>query len=195
MKKIIIGILFLVMLTISGSIALQSCFSEVYNLQNCDYKYRSITDLKLSDIDLSHGLTLQMIPKVLAVIADNSSSIPLSFTLNIDVQNPNSGAAAFESLLYIIIIDNVRFTSGNIDHAFRVESGETKTLPVDIHLNVSELMKNNNRPAVENMLKNFLGISDTPSKVTVQLKPSFKVGKQKFTSPVYVPVNFTYNGK
>ena len=191
MKKILI----LVMLMLSGCNILQTGLSNAYNLANCDYKYRSISNLTISDINLSQGLTPLMIPRVLSILSGNASSIPLNFTLNIDVNNPNSGAAAFQSLLYIISIDDVRFTSGNFSQPFQVESGETKVLPMGIGVDVKELMNNNSKSAVENILKNFLGLSDTSSKVTVQLKPSFKVGEQIFTSPLYIPVNFTFGGK
>jgi LEA14-like dessication related protein len=146
-------------------------------------------------MNISDGLSPLMIPKVLSILTGNASSIPLRFTLNMDVKNPNSGAAAFQSLLYIISIDDVRFTTGNFNQAFHVEAGETKVLPMEIGVDIVELMKNNSRSAVENILKNFLGLSDTASKVTVQLKPSFKVGEQIFSSPVYIPVHFTFGGK
>ena len=191
MKKILI----LVMLMLSGCNILQTGLSNAYNLANCDYKYRSISNLTISDINLSQGLTPLQIPRVLSILNGNASSIPLNFTLNIDVNNPNSGAAAFQSLLYIISIDDINFTSGNFSQPFRVESGETKVLPMGIGVDVMELMNNNSKSAVENILKNFLGLSDTASKVTVQLKPSFKVGEQTFTSPLYIPVNFTFGGK
>ena len=195
MKKIFYSILFSVMLMLSGCNALQSGLSNAYNLVNCDYKYRSISNPVISDINVSNGLTPLMIPKVLSILSGNASSIPFTFTLNMDVNNPNSGAAAFQSLLYIITIDDVRFTTGNFNQPFHVGAGETKVLPVDIGVDIAELMKNNSRSAIENIVKNFLGLSDTASKVTVQLKPSFKVGEQTFTSPVYIPVNFTFGGK
>ena len=195
MKKIISGILFLSMLMSSGCGALQTGFSNAYNLVNCDYKYRSIGNLSISDMNLANGLTPLMIPKLLAILSGNVSSIPLFFTINMDVNNPNAGTAAFQSLLYIISIDDVKFTTGNVNQAFRVESGETKLLPVEIGVDLIELMKNNSRSAIENIVKNFVGLSDTASKVSIQLKPSFKVGEQTFASPVYIPVNFTFGGK
>ena len=195
MKKFFIGILFSVMLMLSGCGALQSGLSNAYNLANCDYKYRSLTKLNISGMNLSDGLSPLMIPQVLAILSGNASSIPMKFTLNLDVQNPNAGAAAFQSLLYIISIDDIRFTTGNFNQPFQVEAGETKMLPVDIGFDIAELMKNNSKSAIENIVKNFLGLSNATSKVTVQLKPSFKVGEQTFVSPVYIPVNFTFGGK
>jgi LEA14-like dessication related protein len=194
MKKLIYCVLLLGMLMFSGCAALQSSLSGAYNLANCNYRYHSVSNLVISDMDLSNGLNPLMIPKVLAILNGNASSIPLNFRLNIDVQNPNSGPAAFQSMNYIISIDDIRFTTGNFKQPFQVNAGETKMLPMDIGVDIAEIIKNNSRSAVVNIVKNFLGLSDTASKVTVQLKPSFKVGEQTFTSPVYIPVNFSFGG-
>jgi LEA14-like dessication related protein len=194
-KHFLYGVLLSVMLMMTGCGALQSTLSNAYNLANCDYKYRSISNLVISDMNVSNGLTPLMIPRVLSILSGNVSSIPLKFTLNLDVNNPNSGAAAFQSLLYIISIDDVQFTTGNVNQAFHVDAGETKVLPVDIGVDIAELMRSNSRSAIENMVKNFLGLSDKASKVTVQLKPSFKVGEQLYSSPLYIPVNFSFGGK
>ena len=195
MKHIASVIIFFVLLTLSGCTALQNGLSNAINLANCDYKYHSISNLTISDMNLSNGLSVLMVPKILAILSGNASSIPLDFTLNLDVKNPNSGAAAFQMMDYILSIDDVRFTTGNFRQPFRVEAGETKVLPMVIGVDIAELMRNNSRSAIENIVKNFLGLSDTSSKVTMQLKPSFKVGEQTFTSPVYIPVNFTFGGK
>lgn len=195
MKKIITGVLFSVMLALSGCTSLQSSLSNAYNLANCDYKYNSISDLTISDINVSNGLSALMIPKVVSILSGNASSIPLDFTLNLNVKNPNSGTAAFQALSYIISIDDMQFTTGNFQQPFSVGAGETKQLPMTIGVDVAQLMKNNSKDAVVNIVKNFLGIGDTTSKVSVQLKPSFKVGEQTFSSPVYIPVNFNFGGK
>ena len=190
MKKIISGILFSVMLILSGCTALQTGLSNAYNLANCDYKYNSVSDIIISDINISKGLSPLMIPKVLTILSGNAKSIPLDMTLNLDVNNPNAGTAAFQALSYIVMIDDIQFTTGNFRQPFSVGAGETKMLPVTIGFDIAELMKNNSRSAVENIAKNILGLGNSKSKVTVQLKPSFKVGEQTFTSPVYVPVTF-----
>lgn len=195
MKKVITGVLFSVMLMLSGCSALQSGLSSAYNLANCDYKYNSISNLTISDINMSNGLSALMIPKVLSILSGNASSIPLDFTLNLDVKNPNSGTAAFQALSYIVSIDDMQFTTGNFQQAFSVGAGETKQLPMTIGVDIAQLMKNNSKDAVVNIVKNFLGMGDTASKVSVQLKPSFKVGEQTFTSPIYIPVSFSFGGK
>ena len=195
MKKIITSILFSVMLMLSGCTALQTSLSSAYNLANCDYKYKSISDITISEINVSKGLSALMIPKLLSILSGNASSIPMDFTLNLDVNNPNTGTAAFQALSYIITIDDIQFTTGNFRQPFSVGAGETKMLPMTIGFDIAELMKKNSRPAIENIAKNILGLGDSSSKVMVQLKPSFKVGEQTFTSPLYIPVTFNIGGK
>ena len=195
MNKIIKCIFFSVALILSGCTALQTGISSAYNLANCDYKYNSLTDITITDINVSKGLSPLAIPKLLSILSGNASSIPMNFTLNLDVNNPNSGTAAFQAMSYIISIDNIRFTSGNFRQPFSVGAGETKMLPVTIGFDIAELINNNSRTAIENIVKNLLGLSDKKSEISVQLKPSFKVGETTFNSPVYIPVNFSFGGK
>jgi LEA14-like dessication related protein len=143
---------------------------------------------------MSKGLNPLAIPKIISILTGNASSIPLEFTLNMDVKNPNSGTAAFQSLQYVISVDDVQFTTGNFDRPFTVNAGESKKLPMNISLDLVQIMKSNSKSAVENIVKNFLGIGSEPSNVTVQLKPSFKVGEQLFSSPLYIPVSFSFGG-
>ena len=183
------------MLVFSGCTVLQSGLSSAYNLANCEYKYKSVSDITVSDMNVSKGLSPLMIPKLISILSGEASSIPMNLTLNIDVNNPNTGTAAFQALSYIISIDDIQFTTGNFRQPFSVSAGETKMLPMTIGFDIAELMKKNSRPAIENIAKNIIGIGDTSSKVTVQLKPSFKVGDQTFTSPLYIPMTFNIGGK
>lgn len=195
MKRIILVIFFAASVLLSGCDVLLGSLSSAYNLANCDYKYNSISNLTVSGMNISNGISPLMIPKVIAILEGKAASIPMDFTLNLDVRNPNAGAAAFQALNYIISIDDIQVTTGNFNQAFSIDAGQTKLLPVSIGLDIAQLMKNNSQTAVLNIVKNFIGLGDNASKVTVQLKPSFKVGEQKFSSPVYIPVNFSFGGK
>lgn len=194
MKRLGISIIAITMVMLASCDALQTGLKSAYNLANCDYKYESISNLKISGIDMSKGLNPLAIPQILSILTGNASSIPLDFTLNLNVKNPNSGAAAFQALQYIISVDDVQFTTGNFAQPFSVNAGETKVLPMSIGLDIAQLMKSNSRSSIENIVKNFLGIGSEPSQITVQLKPSFKVGDQFFTSPLYIPVSFSFGG-
>ncbi|MDR2147751.1 MAG: LEA type 2 family protein [Tannerella sp.] len=187
MKKNIFGVLFAVLLMISGCKGL----NETINLKNCEYSFRSITDVTISG---KAGSDLNFLDLISIY---NASTIPLNFTINVDVKNPNSDAASFYSLLYIIYIDDVRITDGEITDPFYVGGGQSAILPAHISLDIKDLMETGTptRPVMENLIMNFLDLSDTPSKITIQVKPSFKVLDITFSAPDYVSADFTYGGE
>ncbi|MDR2231753.1 MAG: LEA type 2 family protein [Tannerella sp.] len=191
MKKIICGVLFAVMLVFSGCKGM----NETINLKDCEYSFDSVSDVSISGVDVSNGVTPALIPVVLAVLNGDASTIPLNFTVNVGVKNPNSDAASFYSMLYRIYIDGVLITDDEITEPFRVEAGQSKTLSVPIGVDIMDLIEENTRPVVENMIKNFLGIGDTPdSKITIEVKPSFKVLDITFSAPDYISIDFMYTG-
>jgi LEA14-like dessication related protein len=166
-----------------------------YNLAHCDYKYNSIGNLNLSGMNLSNGISAVNAVRLLSVLNTSSKSIPLAFTLNLDVHNPNATHAYFNSLHYIIQIDDIDFTEGDMAKPFSVNSGETQLLPVEIGVDLASLITKHSAETVFNMTKNFIGLGDAASKVTVQLKPTFNVAGVSIASPVYIPVSFSFSGR
>ncbi|MBK5720836.1 LEA type 2 family protein [Dysgonomonas sp. Marseille-P4677] len=194
MKKRILALLFVVTTLVSCD-TIQQGLSSTYNLINCEYNYKSITGLTVSGMNLSNGLSLTSIPKITSILSGSATSIPLNFTLNLDVKNPNESAAMLNGLQYIISIDDIQFTTGSVNQTLNIASGQTQTLPLSIGVDLATLMKNNSKDAVTEIAKNFLGIGSKKSNVTLQLKPTFKIGNTPITSPVYIPVSFSFGGK
>lgn len=194
MKKTIIGLVaFFTLFFLAGCGG--SGLSGMYNIARCEYKYNSISNLSLSGINLSNGISPLQAPRILAVLAGGTSSIPMNFTLNLDVKNPNATTAALSGLQYIINIDNIQFTTGQVKQNMNIASGATQRLPLQIGFDLGTLMQRESKSAVQNITKNFIGIGSDKSNVSVQIKPTFVVGGQSITSPIYFPVNFSFGGK
>lgn len=194
MRKRILTLLFVVTSLVSCD-TIQQGLSGTYNLINCEYNYKSITGLSVSGMNLSNGLSLTSIPKITSILNGSASSIPLNFTLNLDIKNPNESAALLNGLQYIISIDDIQFTTGSVNRTLNIASGQTQTLPLAIGVDLATLMRNNSKDAVVEIAKNFLGIGSKKSNITLQLKPTFKIGNTPITSPVYIPVSFSFGGK
>lgn len=193
MKKKVFALL-LVVTSIVGCSSVKDSLSSTYNLMSCEYDYKSISGLSVSGVDLSNGLSLTAIPKITSILSGSATSIPLNFTLNLDVKNPNQSAAMLNGLQYIISIDDVEFTTGSVNQSLNIAAGQTQTLPLSIGVDIASLMKSNSKSAVTNIVKNFVGIGSEKSNVKLQLKPTFMVGSIPVTSPVYIPVNFSFGG-
>jgi len=168
---------------------------SAYNMKNCEYRYKSISNLTVSGMNISNGISVLQIPQILAILNGAANSIPLDFTLNLDVHNPNTSQAAFQALQYIIHIDDVEFTNGILSQPFSVDIGKTEQLPIHVGVDIATLISRNSQSAILNIVKNFIGIGSEKSNVTVQLKPTFNIGGSHITSPVFVPVSFSFGGK
>lgn len=193
MKKRILAVL-IVTVTLFSCDSLQKGLMSTYNMVNCEYSYKSISGLSISGINVSNGLSLTAIPKITSILSGTATSIPMDFTLNLNVKNPNQSEALMNGLQYIISIDGIQFTTGSINQTLNIASGQTQTLPLSIGFDLATLMKGESKDAVIDIAKNFAGIGSKKSEVTLKLKPSFKVGTSMVTSPIYIPVSFSFGG-
>ncbi|MDH6356202.1 LEA type 2 family protein [Parabacteroides sp. PF5-9] len=165
-----------------------------YNMVNCKYNYHSISNLTVAGMNLSNGVSLMQIPQLTSILSGAASSIPLNFTLNLDVANPNQSAALLHGLQYILSIDDIQFTTGTVSQSLNVPSGGSQVLPLTIGFDLVSMLKGDSKNAVTNIAKNFIGIGNQKSNVTLQIKPTFMIGNQAIASPVYIPVSFSFGG-
>lgn len=190
-KRLLIFFSFIISLT-SCDVANQ--MMGAYNMVNCEYDYKSISGLSISGMNLSKGLSIMDMPKITSLLSGNAKSIPLNFTLNLDVKNPNQSAALLSGLQYIISVDGIQFTTGSMNRQLNIASGQSQTLPLTIGVDLAELMKNNSKNAVTDIAKNFIGMGTKKSQVSLQIKPTFMVGSIPITSPTYIPISFSFGG-
>jgi hypothetical protein len=178
-----------------------------YNMVNCKYEYRSLSAISVAGIDLSKGVSLFDAPKILSLLNGNATSIPVGCTVNLDVQNPNSSDAILNGMDYVLAIDGIDFTSGSVSQQLSISPGATGALPVAMTFDAATLLKGESRDAVLGVVRNILSVSGAgkslglntasaePSKVTLSIRPSFNVGGNKITSPVMIPVSFSFGGQ
>lgn len=182
--------------TLLLAISLLSCdvtkeLTGAYTMTNCSYNYQSISNISVSGMNLSNGLSPVTILKVTSILTGATSSIPVLFTLDIQVSNPNQSEALLHGMQYILSIDGIQFTSGSLTQAIQIAPGKTNTMPLAIGLDLASLMKTNSKDAVIDIAKNVVGIGSHKSNVTLQLKPSFRIGGTLIPSPAYIPVSFS----
>ncbi|NDW08347.1 LEA type 2 family protein [Dysgonomonas sp. 520] len=200
MKQKLLQLALIVMttITISGcGTSVGNSLMGAYNMTQCEYSYNSISNLSVSGVNLGSGSSLSAanVLKLTSLLTGNASSIPMNFTVNLNVKNPNQTAALLSGLQYNIKIDGINFTNGALNQSLNIPSGGTQNLPLTIGMDVASLMKSNTQSSVLNIVKNFIGIGSEKSNVTLELKPSFNIGGQSIMSPVAVPVSFSFGGK
>ena len=166
-----------------------------YNMTQCKYDYNSISSLSLSDVDLSKSSNLLMLlPTLTKILTGSASSIPMGFTVNLDVTNPNKSAAMLNGLQYILKIDDVQFAAGAMDKSLNIASGGTQVMPLSFSIDLATLLSGDSKNAAQNIVKNFIGIGNEKSKVSLSIKPTFKIAGKSIASPSYIPISFSFGG-
>ena len=185
---------FILCMVLSGCGILKQ-LEGVYNMTECKYDYHSISQMTLSGIDVTNGVSITSIPTVLSILSGQASSVPLNFNLNLDVSNPNASDALMHGMDYILSIDNIQFTTGALNRSLTIPSGGQQMLPINIGFDLMTLLRGESKDAVVSIVKNIIGIGDQKSNITLQVKPTFMIGSYPVASPMYIPVSFSFGGK
>ena len=189
MKKII-ALFSLVLIMFSCDVAKSAL--GILSLTQCEYKYNSISNLSLGGVNFGSN---NLVSSALALTSlFTKSSIPLQFTLNLDVKNPGTQTALLNGLQYMLEIDGLEMSTGSMDSKLQVASGETGKLPINLSFDLKKAMSGQSADAIKNLALNFVGMGSEATKVTFKLKPALTVGGQQLQSP-YIPVSFSYGGK
>lgn len=165
-----------------------------YNMVNCKYEFNSVSGLNVGGIDFSQGLSLANMAQATNILSGRATSIPMDFTLNLDVTNPNQSAALLNGLDYILSIDDIQFTTGSLSQRLNIPAGDKAVLPLTIGFDLTSLLKGETKDAVLNITKNFIGIGQEKSNVSLQIRPTFLIGEHAVPSPAYIPVSFAFGG-
>jgi hypothetical protein len=167
-----------------------------YTMTQCKYEYRSLTGLSLAGVNLQNvtsitSLNATSAARLLAAFSSSSQSLPLAFTLNLDVSNPNTQDALLNGLSYILEIDGIEMTQGSLSQQVQVAAGGQSVLPVALAFDLRQALSGRSADAIKNLAFNFAGIGSAASNVTFKLKPTLKVGSQTVAAPSYIPVSFS----
>lgn len=200
MKKHFSRLVFRLSFAVAALVAVTSCdvarqAQGAYNMVNCKYEYSSLGNLSVAGINVSKGISLLDAPKIINVLSGNVSSVPLGFTVNLDVDNPNASEALLNGMDYILSIDGIQFTTGSLDSQLSIPAGGKGKLPLAMGFDIATMLKGETHDAVANVVKNFVGLGSEQTNVSLQIRPSFMVAGYKVTSPVYIPIPFSFGGK
>ena len=196
MKKAII-ILSTLLLMYSCDVVQQ--IGGAYNLSQCKYDYNSIDNVQIAGINLgiAKSVSVLLIASLSTILAGGTmQNIPFSMVLNLDVTNPNENAAAFlNGMDYMIELNDMEFSSGNLDVPVRIEAGGSQVVPLSIGVDLMNLMNRYSKDKVSSEMSRFLGISPGQTKVTVKLWPKVLIGNTPIKSPAHIPVTFLVGKK
>ena len=173
--------------------------SQVANLTKCEFRLKSVDQLRLAGVDIQQvdqfsDLTFMDAARITA--AATGGNLPLNFTLNVEAKNPNSAIAGLNRLDWILLIDDIEMVSGVNEQNIQIAAnGGTSTIPLTIGINLKEALKGKSADAIANFGLNLAGAGNKPTRITLKAKPSIMVSGRSIAYPGYLTVENEFTSR
>lgn len=180
-----------------GGVLLSGCgvnqqASALKALRNCKFELVSVDSLTLAGTDLSpllkgNEVNLSRVPAI--AFGYLNQNLPLSASLQLQVENPTRKLAGIRQFQYIVLLDNTEILEGTSDLALQVPAGATTVTPIRLNANIYKLISNGDN--LQKILAFFERNGNKPDHqvdLTFKIKPTLSLGNQAINYPGYITV-------
>ena len=177
---------------------LGSCnfLKEMAALGKCEFRLTTLEEPELAGVDVSHIRSytdLNLVEMGLVSASILKGELPLSFTLNVEVRNPNPAMAALNRLEYLAFIDDVEVARGALDRRIEIPAnGGVSTIPLRLETDLIDILKKDSRQALVNFGLNLADAGKRPTRVSIKVKPTILVGALEIDYPGYFTVKHDF---
>ncbi len=156
----------------------------------------TLEDPEIAGVDISniHSFTdLNFVDMGIISSSFLRGDLPLSFTLNVEVRNPNPAMAALNGLEYLAFIDDVEVARGQLDRRIEIPAnGGITTIPLRLSTDLIDILKKDSRQALVNFGLNLADAGNRPTRVSIKVKPTILVGAMEINYPGYFTVKHDF---
>ena len=181
-----------------AAISQNSCnfLKEISTLGKCEFRLATLEDPEIAGVDVSQIRSFTDLSLVdMGIISASflKGALPLSYTLNVEVRNPNPAMAALNGLEYLAFIDDVEVASGQLDRRIEIPAnGGVTTIPLRLSTDLMDIMKKDSRQALVNFGLNLADAGNRPTRVSIKVKPTILVGTIEINYPGYFTVKHDF---
>ena len=166
--------------------------AQVANLKNCTFDVNGVNNIKMLGINVSNGMSKSSLTAAQLINVTNSllnKRLPVTFNVNLDVNNPNSIAAALGKMDYIISLNNKQVISSTFTNGFNIPANSKGQVSIPISTDLFQLFSSETADAVLNLAFKLAGAKSDPVNLGVKVKPYIKVNNQSLAYPDYITIN------
>ena len=182
-----------------ATIGLASCdvltqVAQMANFATCSFDFNSLNQIQMLGIDLSKGMTkdnLNITQGLALVNAISNRTLPVTFNVNLDVNNPNSIAASMAKMDYIISLNGKEVVSTTLNQSVSVPANSTNVVTIPIRTDLFQLFSGESADAIVNLAFKLAGANSNPVNIGIKVKPYITIGNQQLAYPDYISINKT----
>lgn len=166
--------------------------AEMYNFTNCSFNFKDVNQIQMLDVDLSRGMqkndlnVTQLLTLTNAIL---SKTLPVSFNVNLDVNNPNSIAASMAKMDYIVTLNGKEVISTSMNQAISVPGNSSSVVSIPISTDLFQLFNGETSDAIVNLAFKLAGATSDPVNVGIKVKPYININGHQMAYPDFITLN------
>lgn len=168
--------------------------SEIYNLTNCSFDINNVNDIKMMDVSLHKGMNKSDLNVTQLLSLTNSimkKTLPVSFNVNLDVDNPNSIAASMTKMDYILTLNGKEVISSTLSNGINVPANSKGSVSIPISTDLFQLFSGESADAIVSLAFKLAGASSEPVNIGLKVKPYITINNRQLAYPDYINLNKT----
>jgi hypothetical protein len=169
---------------------------QMANFANCTFNFNNVNNIQMLGVKLSKGMTKQdlNVTQLLALTdALLNKTLPVSFNVNVDVNNPNTIPAAMTKMDYIVSLNGKEVISTTMNQNINVPANSNSTVTIPITTDLFQLFSGESADALLNLAFKLAGASSNPVNVGLKVKPYISINGQQLAYPDFISMNKVLN--
>ena len=166
--------------------------AQMANFANCKFDFKNISNIQMLGIDLSKGMTKENlnVSQLLSLTnAVMSRKLPVTFNINLNVENPNSIAASMAKMDYIVSLNGKQVVSTTLNQSVNVPANSSNVVSIPITTDLFQLFSGESADAIVNLAFKLAGANSDPVNLGLKVKPYITINNSQLAYPDYITLD------
>lgn len=186
-----------IILILLVALGLSSCdilsqMHQMVTFAKCTFDFESVNSVQMLGVNLRKGMTKSDLSVGQLLQLTNtlmSKSLPVTFNVNLDINNPNSTAASMTKMDYILTLNDKQIISTTMNNSISVPANSSNVVTIPVTTDLFQLFSGESAEAIMNLAFKLAGATSNPVNVGIKVKPYITVGGQQLAYPDYITMN------
>ena len=170
--------------------------AQMANFANCKFNFNSVDQIQMLGVNLSKGMSKSDLNAAQLLSLANALAnrkLPVSFNVNVGVNNPNSIAASMTKMDYIVSLNGKEVISTTLNKSVNVGANSSSVVSIPITTDLFQLFSGESADALLNLAFKLAGASSDPVNVGLKVKPYININGQQLAYPDFISMNKVLN--
>ncbi len=170
--------------------------AQMANFANCKFNFDSVNNIQMLGVNLSKGMSKSDLNAAQLLSLTNaimSKKLPVTFDVNVGVNNPNTIPASMTKMDYVVSLNGKEVISTTLNKSVSVGAKSNSVVSIPITTDLFQLFSGESADAIINLAFKLAGASSEPVNVGLKVKPYVSINGQQLAYPDFISMNKVLN--